>query len=284
MGRGVHQARCKVMVDAASDTVDLSNYNDMDYFSDITLYSDNSFGSNDSDYDDYFRDNNIIENDTLKYAHLQEEFYNSSYSSGALRYSTNFDDFISRLPSYDNKDEVYNKLLQFSNETRLSKSNSIKLMELIRSFKPQIPVPSDIRVTKRFLLRKCKFMMNNLLRKTVDWPLEWNMSEYEQLGYVPEAVKVIALDPYEVVAYKLCDPILQFLYKDHIKYNYFSTTLDDGTKCWSHFMSSEYAKYTEEEVKSYNPDAILLPLIIYNDGVALGLRQKVINENNHLKY
>jgi hypothetical protein len=279
----VHQARCQVKVDAASDTADLTNYNDMDYFSDFTLYSDNSFGSNDSDYDDWFRDNNIVDNDILKYAHLQEEFYKSSYSIEALRNSRNLNDFISKLPSYNNKDEVYNKLLQFSNKNRLSNKSSIDLMDLIKSFKPQIPVPSDVRVTKRFLLRKCKFMMNNLLKKTVDWPIEWNMSNYEQLGYVPEAVKVIALDPYEVVAYKLCDPIIQFLYKDQIEYSYFSSTLEDGTKCWSHFMSSEYAKYTEEEVKSYNPDAILIPLIIYNDGVALGSRQKVINDNNDIK-
>ncbi len=95
------------------------------------------------------------------------------------------------------------------------------------------------------------------------------------IGGVPNCVKIIAIDPYEVVAYKFCDPVLQFLYQDHIKYNYFATELQDGTDCWSHFMSSKYAKYTEEEVKSYNPDGILIPLFVYSDGVALGLRQKV---------
>lgn len=95
----------------------------------------------------------------------------------------------------------------------MSINNSRELMDLIRAFKPEIPVPSDHRVSKRFLLKKCNFMLPNLLRKNVPWPDEWNMSTYTQIGQVPESVKIIALDPYEVVAYKLCDPVLQFYIK-----------------------------------------------------------------------
>jgi hypothetical protein len=167
----------------------------------------------------------------LTYINLQEEFCKTSFSVDALRNSTSFYDFISRIPKSSERDAVYNKLLKFSTKINLSVQNSRELMDLIKAFKPQISVPSDIRVTKRFLLRRCKFMLTNLMKKTVEWPSDWNMSTYTQLGGVPNCVKIIAIDPYEVVAYKFCDPVLQFLYQDHIKYNYFATDLEDGTDC-----------------------------------------------------
>ena len=275
MGRGVHQARCHVVVNASCNTTlvhdkvydDIPNESRDDglYFDDIDC----------DDYDNLFHDAPLVPEDVLKYVHLQEEFHKASYFIDALRYSNSLEDFICRLPSSDEKESVYNKLLKFTNKTKLSLNNSRELMDLIKAFKPQIPVPADIRVTKRHLLKKCKFMLSNLISELIDWPAEWNMSSYSDVGGVPEKVKVYAIDPYEVLAYKLCDPVLQFLYKDHIKYNYYSTTLEDGTKCWSHFMTSDYAKHTEEEVKLFNPDAILIPLIAYSDGVALGLRSKV---------
>ena len=238
---------------------------------DGTFYTDEY-----DDYETFFRDVPIAPHrSVLTYINLQEEFCKTSFSVDALRNSTSFYDFISRIPKSSERDAVYNKLLKFSTKINLSVQNSRELMDLIKAFKPQISVPSDIRVTKRFLLSKCKFMLNNLMKKTVEWPSDWNMSTYTQLGGVPNCVKIIAIDPYEVVAYKFCDPVLQFLYQDHIKYNYFATELQDGTDCWSHFMSSKYAKYTEEEMKSYNTDGILIPLFVYSDGVALGLRQKV---------
>ena len=275
MGKGVHQSRCTVVVNASCNTTSLKEiYNDDEPYE----IRDDGLFFDDIDCDDYdklFCEAPFIPDNILKYVHLQEEFYKASYSIDALRYSSCMDDFLFRLPIYNEKESVYNKLLKFTNKTKLSLNNSRELMDLIKAFKPQIPVPSDIRVTKRHLLKKCKFMLSNILSEVVEWPVEWNMSSYSQVGGVPDKVKILAIDPYEALAYKLCDPVLQFVFKDHIKYNYYSTNLEDGTKCWSHFMTSDYAKRTEEDVKLLNPDAILIPLIAYSDGVALGLRSKV---------
>jgi hypothetical protein len=269
MGRGVHQGKCAPLTSAGTSMYDDDNLSDVPH-------SDGTFDDyNDNHIDDIFRLSPIIPDSLLKYANLQEDLYRSSYSVDALRNSSDIDDFVSRLPKFDEKNSVYNKLLKFVNKTNLSLSSSRELMDVIRAFEPKINVPSDIRVTKRFLLKKCKFMINNLLKETVQWPDDWNMSQYSELGGCPKAVQILAIDPYEVVSYKLCDPVLQFLYKDHIKYNYFSSVLNDGRKCWSHFMSSDYAKWTEMEIKSYNPEGILIPLIVYGDGVALGMRKKV---------
>ena len=277
MGKGVHQACCREVREAFELKDNNGYYEDDDNLTIRLLHSDGTVEND--EYDDYetffLNPPNQIVTSVLTYLSLQENLFKSSYCIDALRHSTDIYDFIIRLPKLNEKDAVYNKLLKFSNKTKLSIESSRELMDVIRAFKPTISVPSDIRVTKNFLMKKCDFMLNNLMRKTVAWPTDWNISSYKQLGGIPAAVNIIALDPYEVLAYKLCDPVLQFLYKDHIKYRYFSTELADGTKCWSHFMSSEYAKCTEEEVKSYNNEAILIPLIVYSDGVALGQRNKV---------
>ena len=66
-----------------------------------------------------------------------------------------------------------------------------------------------------------------------------------------------------------------FLFKNEIQFQYKGEFLNNGSICYTNMMSSKYAKYTEEHIKNIHSEGILVPLIVYSDGVALGLRKKV---------
>ena len=43
-----------------------------------------------------------------------------------------------------------------------------------------------------------------------------------------------------------------------------------GSKVYRDIMSSEWAKKTQGDIQENDPNGILLPIILYSDGVALG--------------
>ena len=87
----------------------------------------------------------------------------------------------------------------------------------------------------------------------------------------PRKVELLARDPYECIALKLCDPILMYLWREQINFTYVEKFLDTGERCVGDLFTTDYFKYTEGD-----PNAILVPIIAYEDGVSLGLRNKVI--------
>ncbi len=103
------------------------------------------------------------------------------------------------------------------------------------------------------------------------------MNEIDKNINVPDYIDLIGRDPIELIAYKLVDPTLMFLFKNELQFEYKSESLDDGTIRYSNSMSSEYAKWTEKNKRSIHSNNILIPIILYSDGVALGLSKIEIN-------
>ena len=40
------------------------------------------------------------------------------------------------------------------------------------------------------------------------------------MGGIPQMIELLGRDPIELISYKLIDPTLMYLYKDHIQFNY----------------------------------------------------------------
>ena len=112
----------------------------------------------------------------------------------------------------------------------------------------------------------------NTLKTTIPFPTTWNMDEWNSVGVAPVPVQIIARDPYEVIAYKLIDPTLQYGWKDSILYESTLIHVGDNIECSNDLMTTSWARCTEANVRRFVPDAILIPLIIYGDGVTMGLR------------
>lgn len=81
-------------------------------------------------------------------------------------------------------------------------------------------------------------------------------------------------DPIELIGYLLVDPILQFYWKEHISYDAKHVYAGEE-RVIKDLMSTVWANESEHEMRSANSiNDVLIPVILYADGVALGL-------NNH---
>jgi hypothetical protein len=216
-----------------------------------------------------------VEFNDIKYIEIQEKFYTDNYNLEALQDSTDFNSFISLLPLYKENDLVMHTLCQFKRKAGLSRNMSNNFLRLIETFKPEISVPKDIRVCSRFIEKHMKDLKANIIKKKIPWPAHFCMDKYCNSHIKIYEIELQCLDLLELIAYKLIDPTLIFLYRDHIKWFSESEKLQNGSSCCSHFMTSLYANHTESRIKMEHSDGILIPIILYWDDVALGLRSNV---------
>ena len=95
------------------------------------------------------------------------------------------------------------------------------------------------------------------------------MSEWVGDGK-PNQIVIRYKDPIELIAYQLVDPIIQFGWKDDIKYEYVEVRNYRNEKVFSDLMATDWAKNTQDAIRNGNTNQdILLPIILYTDGVAL---------------
>jgi hypothetical protein len=220
--------------------------------------------------------------DDMKYCKIQETLYNTSFSLDSLQKSTDLQSFVDLLPPYTAEDSMIASLLAFQKKAGLSRECGNELLSLINSFNPQTHVPSDWRTITSKVSKNCEHLAGTTLRRTVSWPASFKMHLFDEPGHdTPVAIELIARDPLELIAYKLVCPTTQYINKEQYQYSYVAETLDDGTTCHSNLMSSNFAKYSEQVIKGYNPAGILIPIVTYADGVCLGVRNKVTNDLNY---
>jgi hypothetical protein len=168
------------------------------------------------------------------------------------------------------------RLIAFKRKAGLSRDAGNELLTLIKSFNPSVQIPNDWRRIQRHVVKKCKYLKETTLRRLIEYPASWRFDLWSEPGSTaPGPREIIARDPLQLIAQKLVCPTTQFINVDRIQYEYKPEFLDDGTPCVTNLMSSEWAKWTSEEIKGYNTDGILIPIINYVDGVSLGLRNKV---------
>jgi hypothetical protein len=180
------------------------------------------------------------------------------------------------LPVYTDEDMRNASLLNFRRQAALSRECGNELLRLIHSLDPLSQVPSDWRTIMSYQKTKCQHLKDTTLRQVVPYPDDWRMDLFFESGHPrPVEIELIGRDLLELVAYKLVDPTLQYIHSESLQYEYKAQTMDDGTPCYSNLMSSRYAKYTEEDIRRHDPQGILVPIIVYADGVALGVRNKV---------
>ena len=242
-------------------------------------YEDNVQDSdNDSSDSNNYIDNevvNYVEISDYTYVRLQEALYKASYSMEALVDSSDWNTFLTMLPQYETKDIIYNKIIQFRRSANLNQRSTQEFLDIMQMLQPNVDIPTHFSSIDRYVNNKLSYMNANLLRRSIAWPASFRMNEMEEMGDIPDTIELLGRDPIELISYKLIDPTLMYLYKDHIQFEYKCESLENGNVCYSNLMSSSYAKYSEKEIRNLHSEAILCPLIVYSDGVALGLRRRV---------
>ena len=214
-------------------------------------------------------------NDDMKYCRLQENLYQSTFSLECLQDSRDIGSFLDNMPQYAESDITMVKLLHFRRKAKLSRTSGKELLSLLRALNPSLSIPDDWRSITRYVQKKCSFLDANTIRHVEPWPVHWRLDTWSQRTPPPAPREIICRDPLELLCLKCVDPTLQFINGGDIQFSYLEETLHDGTPCASNLMSSLWAKQTEREIKAIHPDGILFPIVVYADGVALGLRNKV---------
>jgi hypothetical protein len=90
----------------------------------------------------------------------------------------------------------------------------------------------------------------------------------------PEEVEIRIRDPMELIADQCVNPIIHFLWKEHVHINYHIKRNSNNEDVYCDIMSSEWARKTLEDIQSFDPNGLLLPIILYADGVSIGMNGK----------
>jgi len=90
----------------------------------------------------------------------------------------------------------------------------------------------------------------------------------------PEVVEIRIRDPMELIADQWVNPIIHFLWKEHVHINYHIQRNSNNEDTYCDIMLSEWARKTLEDIKKIDLNVLLLPIILYDDGVSIGMNGK----------
>jgi hypothetical protein len=109
------------------------------------------------------------------------------------------------------------------------------------------------------------------LTQEVEWPESWAMDSWNKTVLKPKKILLFARDILECVSQQFLDPTIAFGWREHIQLEYeaFYTGGSDE-QAYGNLASSEWMRKTQENIRAtLNSTGKVLPLILYNDGVAV---------------
>ena len=267
---------------------------------------DNGFGVNDEDDDDDSKDednpvcwteichniliqgdknieeilhpSNINEGHLVAYLHHQNRLYSQIYGSPAID-SKNINEFKALLKQAPAKTLKVLKCYLFGKSCNLSRSNGDELLKLIRFIAPEnvrtnLEIPLSWKTINRTINEQTKFY--NCHKVTIPFPAFWEMDKWvSNNGTRPEEVVIRVRDLLQLVSEQLVNPIIQMLWKEHVKLNVYKKNNAEGENVTCNIMTSEWAHLSQKEIiEKFNPEGLLLPVCFYLDGVSPGMNGK----------
>ena len=137
-----------------------------------------------------------------------------------------------------------------------------KVIQRIKSYNPSSQLPQSWRSTKsrvESLLKNFRLLSHNF-----PFPPEWNIPTD-----IP-TVSVEVRDILDIVACILADPKLQNSDEFVLKpYKIPDPKKKKNTEGCDHIMSSSWALKSFQKIKEIDPNGILIPIIIYEDGITV---------------
>ena len=106
---------------------------------------------------------------------------------------------------------------------------------------------------------------------TIPFSEHWEMNKWNcHCAFQPEIVGIRIRDTMESIVDQSVNHIIYFLWKVHVYITYHRETNsdnEDGVYC--DIMSSEWARKTLEDILKIDPNGLLLPMILYANGVSI---------------
>ena len=210
------------------------------------------------------------------YYNYQKNTMENIYGENTLN-SSDIYELYARLyrNDYQNHYSDMNRIYSFVKDCNLSRADADRLIDLINEGRdPDKQLHHKLycwKTVERHM--KDEIEIYTIKTKTIKWPEHFRMSEWNHPNTsCPEDVVIRLRDPLELIAEQCVSPFLQFLWKDHINIDCYEKfdSKKKKKKLYRDIMSSEWAKEALAEIRQKDPNGILLPIIFYWDGVALG--------------
>jgi hypothetical protein len=165
----------------------------------------------------------------------------------------------------------------------LSEALGDELLKMLHEFRAATwPDDAEYKVATRW--SSVKKANKKLIREkfleypagVIKWPASWQMSKWSK-GKKPELPKLQCRNVLELISHQFMNPELIFGWGKHIELKAYKNVTSNGEQAYGSIMSSPWAYETESELHQTNPNATLMPIILNEDGVALGKTNRQIS-------
>ena len=215
--------------------------------------------------------------DYFKYQH---KLYSEIYGIDAIE-SGNLQEFKNCLSQFEIKRLLIFKIYLFAKTCNISRNHGDDLLQLIQdivaSSFPNVEIPKHIpkswKSVTRAIDKQASYYTCHEIK--IPFPEHWEMNKWNcNNAPTPEEVVIRIRDPMELIADQCVDPIIHFLWKDHININCYRKTNSKNEDVFCDIMSSEWARKTYDDIRKSDPKGLLVPISLYADGVSIGMNGK----------
>ncbi len=212
----------------------------------------------------------------LEYLKYQHDLYSEIYGLNTID-SENIQQFKDNLEVFETKRIAILNVYLFAKSCNISQNHGDKLLKLIKNIYPNVEVPQHIpdswKSVSRAINRQASYYTCE--KMTIPFPEHWEMNKWNcNNAPAPEKVEIRIRDPIELIADQCVNPIIHFLWKDYVQIHYHEKTNSKNEKVYCDIMSSEWARKNLEDIRKTDPNGLLLPIILYADGVSIGMNGK----------
>ena len=241
----------------------------------------------DEEYEKYFEYQNYKDTyanfkdlDTTVYVKLQRKLYSELYGGEECLSSTSVDDFVKNMKvNHDNKQNNNYKFFSIIEKMGLSDANAQCILDFIFDcgLRDTECLDKKWNIIQSSYEKKYNFMKYKTAK--FSYPAAWEMDKSSIVK--DNFINFNYLDPIEQIGYKLVDPDIMILNKDKVLLRaakmfekQTETELKDSgntiTRVIGPPMTADWALNTQEFLHKRDPNGILIPFIIYYDGVSVG--------------
>ena len=213
----------------------------------------------------------------VEYIKYQYKLYSEVFGINAIE-SENLQHFKDTLTEFEIKRLSVLKIYLLAKSCNMSRNNGDDLLELIKELmkssypKSEIPnhLPYSWKSVNRAINQQTPYYTCE--KWTIPFPEHWEMNKWNcNNAPLPEEVEIRIRDPIELIADQCVNPIIHFLWKDHVHIDYHKVTNSNNEDVYCDIMSSEWARKTLEDIRKIDPNGLLVPIILYADGVSIGM-------------
>ena len=154
--------------------------------------------------------------DSITYTSKQLNLYERIYGIRAF-HSSNIEEFVMHCKNVVQSGVDINqmKVMEYCLKHKLSRSAKDDMLQLIRTINPNSKLPVSWKTFERKNAESTSDF--KYLEIKIPYPEEWQLNKWTYP--VPlEDIIIFVRDPIEIISLQLVDPVLQFMWSDHISY------------------------------------------------------------------